>query len=125
VRSDRIAGLEAARGKLARVRFASGEALRLHSLFFGSRPRQTCDLAARLGALFNEKGAILASHRQQTGVPGLYVAGDADRDVQLAVIAAAEGVKAAVAIHADLDAERLASLTTEPLPPLRTAASRR
>jgi thioredoxin reductase len=34
-----------------------------------------------------------------TGVPGLYVVGDASRDVQFAIVAAAEGAKAAVAIN--------------------------
>jgi len=35
----------------------------------------------------------------RTGVPGLYVAGDASGDVQFAIVAAAEGAKAAVAIN--------------------------
>ena len=35
----------------------------------------------------------------QTHVPGLYVVGDASRDVQFAIVAAAEGAKAAVAIN--------------------------
>ena len=51
---------------------------------------------------------VQAGRMQDAGVPGVYVAGDASRDVQLAMIAAAEGVKAAVAIHADLDKERVA-----------------
>jgi thioredoxin reductase len=37
-------------------------------------------------------------------VPGLYVAGDASRDVQFAIVAAAEGAKAAVAINKALQA---------------------
>jgi thioredoxin reductase len=35
----------------------------------------------------------------QTCVPGLYVVGDASRDVQFAIVAAAEGAKAGVAIN--------------------------
>jgi thioredoxin reductase len=35
-------------------------------------------------------------------VPGLYVAGDASRDVQLVIVAAAEGAKAAFAINVAL-----------------------
>jgi len=58
---------------------------------------------------------VRANRQQSTGVPGVYVAGDADRDVQLVVVAAAEGVKAAVAIHADLDAERLAGASSTPV----------
>jgi thioredoxin reductase len=41
-----------------------------------------------------------------TDVPGLYVAGDANRDVQFVVVAAAEGAKAAVAINKELQKEQ-------------------
>jgi thioredoxin reductase len=46
------------------------------------------------------------ARKGRTGVPGLYVAGDASRDVQFAVVAAAEGAKAGVAINQALQ-ERL------------------
>jgi thioredoxin reductase len=36
---------------------------------------------------------------QGTGVEGLYVIGDAARDVQLAIVAAAEGAKAGFAVN--------------------------
>jgi thioredoxin reductase len=42
-----------------------------------------------------------------TNVPRVFVAGDASRDAQFAVVAAAEGVKAAVAINKALQAEAL------------------
>ena len=106
--AKRIAALEASRGRLARVRFADGEALARKALFFTSRPSQSCGLAASLGVRFTDKGMVQAGRMQDAGVPGVYVAGDASRDVQLAIVAAAEGVKAAVAIHADLDKERAA-----------------
>ena len=104
----RLAALETARGRLARVRFANGDALPRYAIFFASRPRQSCNLAASLGVRFTDKGMVQAGRFEDTCVPGVYVAGDASRDVQLAAVAAAEGVKAAVAIHADLDKERLA-----------------
>ena len=37
-----------------------------------------------------------------TNVPGLYVAGDASRDVQFVIVAASEGAQAAVAINKTL-----------------------
>ena len=43
-------------------------------------------------------------HLGHTRVPGLYVVGDASRDVQFVVVAAAEGAKAAVAINKALQA---------------------
>jgi thioredoxin reductase len=36
---------------------------------------------------------------EESSVPGVYVAGDASRDVLLAAVAIAEGVKAGVAIN--------------------------
>ena len=39
---------------------------------------------------------------EKTNVPGLYVAGDASRRVQFAVVAAAEGAMAAFAVNTDL-----------------------
>ncbi len=40
-------------------------------------------------------------------MPGLYVAGDASDDVQLAVVAAAEGAKAAFAMNKAMQKEEL------------------
>ena len=40
--------------------------------------------------------------RWATNVAGVYVAGDVSRDVQLAIIAAAEGARAGLAINKDL-----------------------
>jgi thioredoxin reductase len=42
-----------------------------------------------------------------TNIERVFVAGDASRDAQFAVVAASEGVKAAVAIHRALQAEEL------------------
>ena len=42
---------------------------------------------------------------EKTNVPGLYVAGDASRHVELAIVAAAEGAMAAFAINSELLAE--------------------
>ena len=42
-----------------------------------------------------------------TAVPRVYVAGDASRDAQFVVVAAAEGVKAACAINKALQLEEL------------------
>jgi thioredoxin reductase len=44
----------------------------------------------------------------QTSVPGAYLAGDASKDVQLAMVAAAEGVRAAFAINKALTGEDFA-----------------
>jgi thioredoxin reductase len=42
-----------------------------------------------------------------TNVPGLFVAGDASKEAQFVVVAAAEGTEAAMAIHKSLMKEDL------------------
>jgi thioredoxin reductase len=103
---QRIAALEARRGQLERVRLADGTAIARQALFFTTGSDQSCDLAAQLGCTFTRQGTVRTRRGERTGVPLLYVAGDASHDVQLAALAAAEGVKAAVYLHSDLDEER-------------------
>jgi thioredoxin reductase len=102
VRSERIARLEGVDGRLKQVVFTNGEALPRRALFFHTGQGQRSNLAARLGCQLTPKGAIRRNAVGLTSVPGVYVAGDASREVQLAIVAAAEGVKAAFAIHKEL-----------------------
>jgi pyruvate/2-oxoglutarate dehydrogenase complex dihydrolipoamide dehydrogenase (E3) component len=53
----------------------------------------------RAGPQPPEQEFIEADEQQMTCAPGIYVAGDAYKDVQLAIIAAAEGARAAFAIN--------------------------
>jgi thioredoxin reductase len=53
----------------------------------------------------SKKGVVKANKNQQTNIPGLYVAGDAARDMHFVVVAAAEGAKAAVTINKELQKE--------------------
>jgi thioredoxin reductase len=105
VRTERVAGLEHAEGHLRTVRFEQGPAEPCSALFLATGQEPQSDLARRLGCRFNRKGTVSTGRHEQTGIPGLFVAGDASRDVQLAVVAAAEGVKAAFAINTELHAE--------------------
>lgn len=51
-------------------------------------------------------GRAVRSHETQaTNVPGVFVAGDAEDDVQFVIVAAAEGARAAVAINRELQEE--------------------
>jgi thioredoxin reductase len=92
--------------------FADGSSLRCDAVFFSGRQSQQCDIAARLGCEMNRHGVVKTDHLGQTHIPGLYVVGDASRDVQFAIVAAAEGAKAAVAINKAL--QKLAGLTVAP-----------
>ena len=74
--------------------------------------QQRCDLAAQLGCEYTERGAIRTGDYETTNVPALFVAGDASRAVQLAIVAAAEGAEAAFAINKLLIKEDLAAQKT-------------
>jgi pyruvate/2-oxoglutarate dehydrogenase complex dihydrolipoamide dehydrogenase (E3) component len=71
-------------------------------LFFNTEQFQRSPLAERLGCEFSARGGIRVDGRQRTCVPGLYVVGDALREVQFVIAAAAQGAVAGVAINHDL-----------------------
>ena len=48
---------------------------------------------------------VKTDHLGRSCVPGIYVVGDASRDVQFAIVAASEGAKAGVAINRKLLAD--------------------
>lgn len=91
--------------RLQQVILAGGLAMPCEALFFSTGTNQRCDLVKQLGCDFTTKGVVRTYKNQQTNVPGLYVAGDAARDMQLVIVAAAEGTKAAVQINMDLQQE--------------------
>jgi len=66
------------------------------------------DLSAKLGCIMTQRGVVRTGEYEATNVPGLYVAGDASRRVQLVIVAAAEGAEAAFAINTALLKEDLA-----------------
>ena len=87
--------------------FSSGDAAACDALFFSTSQHPQCDLAVRLGCLFNRRGTVNTGTLCETNVPGVFVAGDASRDAQFVIVAAAEGVKAAVAINRALQRREL------------------
>lgn len=115
LREAAIARLEHDAGHLRRLVFADGSFVECEALFFTAPQRQQCDLAHTLGCEFTRQGTVKTDHLGQTCVRGVYVVGDASRDVQFAIVAAAEGAKAGVAINralqerSGLAAERMAS----------------
>lgn len=108
VRKDRVVRLEGRDGLLERVVFAEGDPLSRSALFFCSGQHQRSELAASLGASFNHKGTVDTGRCEVTNVPGLYVAGDASKEAQFVIVAAAEGTEAGMAINQDLLKEDLA-----------------
>ena len=107
LRDERIARLEGTGGMLEHVVFDSGERLARRALFFTTGQSQRSDLSMRLGCQISEKGTVRTGKYETTHLGGLYVAGDASRDVQWVIVAAAEGAEAAFAINSDLTREDL------------------
>lgn len=119
VRTDPVARLEGHRGQLERVVFARGDAVARRALFFHLGAGSTGDLAARLGCRCDDAAGVHTGAREETSEPGVWVAGDASKDVLLAVVAAAEGARAAVDIHRSLVREELEARLTAPRGPPR------
>lgn len=99
LRSERVVSLAGAAGRLI-ISFADGTSLEREGLFFSTGCHQASDLWHQLGCRRDEKGGIMTdSKTEETSMPGVYVAGDASRDVLLVAVAISEGAKAAVAIN--------------------------
>jgi thioredoxin reductase len=107
VHRERVARLEGTEGQLERIVFRDGSSIERHALFLSTGQRQHCPLPQTLGCEFTRTGAVRTGKYEVTRVPGLYVAGDASRDLQLAIVAAAEGAQAAFAINTALTNRKL------------------
>lgn len=107
VREDKIAGLQIHSDEPYRasfdVVFESSARLRRAALFFNTHRHQSTDLAAQLGCKgYASEGCEIDNRQQASSIPGLYIAGDASRDVLQVVVAASEGAQAAIAINTAL-----------------------
>lgn len=98
----RVTGLAYKEQKLEGVHLAGGGFVSCSKLFVNHGHRVNNALLLQLGCRCIRTGAAVTNRRQQTSIPGVYAAGDASIDIHFAVVAAAEGAKAAVAIHNDL-----------------------
>ena len=113
IRSDRVLRLEHQDGRATRLIFNVGEPVECRGVFVSPAQQQQTDFAKRLGCEFTRKGTVKTDHLGETCVPGVYVVGDASRDVQFAVVAAAEGAKAGVAINKALQSRAGLALNAE------------
>jgi len=101
VHTEKIARLEGTpNGDLHTIHLQDGTALKRTAMFFTTSCVQHSDLSATLGCVRDEKGGIVTDPvTGESSVPGVYVAGDASRDVLLVAVAIAEGAMAGVAIN--------------------------
>ncbi|HEY0975920.1 MAG TPA: NAD(P)/FAD-dependent oxidoreductase [Flavobacteriales bacterium] len=97
-----IAKLDHERGLLSAVVLQDGRSFPRSALFFNSRFEQHSTMATELGCRTYRTGTVITDRLQRTGVPGLFVAGDAAIGTHFVSVAAAEGAKAAVAINSEL-----------------------
>ena len=108
LREDRIGGLECNRGVLRAIEFRNGTTLPRRALFFDMPASGQSRLAESLGCQFNRQGGVKCGRYEATTVPGVFVAGNIIKDVQLAIVAAAEGARAAFGINRALTREDFA-----------------
>ncbi|MFO7445453.1 MAG: NAD(P)/FAD-dependent oxidoreductase [Ignavibacteriaceae bacterium] len=100
--TDKIERLEGNNGKLEQIVFNNGGSVECDVMFFTSGQVQRSHLAEKLGCRFSSNGFIKTDTKQQTGVEGVFVAGDAAKDIKFVIVAAAEGARAGVAINISL-----------------------
>lgn len=90
---------------LKAVAMEDGREVAADAVFFNTAQRACSDLPAALGCETDDAHRGKTQERQRTCVAGVFLAGDADGDVQFAIIAAAEGATAAVTINRQLQDE--------------------
>jgi thioredoxin reductase len=108
IREGRLARLEGNDGYLERLIFQNEESLPRRALFVCAGQHQRSALARKLGCRFTQKGVVATGSCEATDVPGLYVAGDSSKEAQFAIVAAAEGAEAGMAINKALLKDDLA-----------------
>jgi thioredoxin reductase len=107
VHRERITRIDHHGGLLTSIVLASHEVVPRDAVFFSTGQHPQSALALSLGCTFTHHGTVKTGNLCDTNVPRVFVAGDASRDAQFVVVAAAEGIKAAVAINKALQTEQL------------------
>lgn len=108
----RIAALKGQGGQLKQIVFRNGETLPRQAIFFDTPSTEQSSLSRAIGCEFSRQGAVKCGQHSATSVPGVFAAGNLTRDVQLAIVAAAEGARAAFGINRALTREDFARRAT-------------
>ena len=109
IEADRITALEGDAGQLERIAFASGRTIERRAMFFDTPCHPQSELAQALGCELTASGGIRCGRYEASSVPGVFVAGNILKDVQLSIVAAAEGARAAFGINRALTRERFSA----------------
>jgi thioredoxin reductase len=100
-----IARVDGPGEQLEKIVFKDGTEQPCDAIFFVNGYTQQCNIAETFDCEVSRKGVVITNRFQQTKTPGLFVAGDADKDMHFVVVAAAEGAKAGVIINKELQKE--------------------
>lgn len=101
----RVLRLEGEHGMLQHIVFRDDSRVAREALFFDTPSHGQSDLTAQLGCTYSRHGGVACGKYEATAVPGVYVAGNIVRNVQLSIVAAAEGANAAFGINRALTRE--------------------
>jgi thioredoxin reductase len=96
---------QASPGPRTKTVFRGGRRLKRSALFFDTPSSNQSKLAEALGCQFARHGGVKCGRYEATSVPGVFVAGNIIKDVQLVIVAAAEGTRAAFGINRALTRE--------------------
>jgi thioredoxin reductase len=113
VHTSPLEKLEGHRGQLKNVVMKDGSKHPCDALSFVNGYDQHSSLAEKLGCVLNAKKVVQTNRLQQSNIPGVYVAGDASRDMHFVIVAAAEGAKAGVTINKELQKEEKEKLLNQ------------
>ena len=105
VLEDDAIALHGIRGDLRGVELESGNTIPCQLAFFSISHRPRTELAVQLGCSLTSEGCIVVDSKGQTGVPGVYAAGDVTPGLQLVQVGAAEGAIAGVSCALSLRGE--------------------
>jgi thioredoxin reductase len=106
--TDKINLLITEGSQLRAIRFAHGREIPCEALFFDTPCHPQSDLAKQLGCHTTQSGAIDCGEYEASSTPGVFAAGNVLKDVQLSIVAAGEGARAAFGINRALTREDFA-----------------
>ena len=102
-----IKGVVSKSKEIIGIDLEGGMSLDCERLYFAIGQYPADDLGAQLGCKRDELGRLVIDDRNHTSVKDVYAAGDIAPGPQMAIVAAASGAVAAIAIHASLVPETL------------------
>lgn len=105
--TEKIKSMTGANGNLEAILFEKRDAISVDAMFFNTPSFIRSRLLDQLGCKFSDKDGVPTGKYETTEVPGLFVAGNMTRDVQLVIVAAAEGAQAAFGINTELTKENI------------------